>query len=186
MTLELPDDGRPLLLMDVDGVLNAANRSQNAKVYSIFKAGGSEPGKGFLIHFQHALNGWLAELADHFHLVWCTTWDDVANTALAPHLGLPTLPVIPTIEAEQPHHLEAMTHLPRMIHWKTSVVVAYVGKRPYAWIDDDFSPVDQGWAAARTRDIAPTYHLAIRSSAGLQRHHVDKLIAWAISLRGGE
>lgn len=177
----LPNDGRPLLLIDVDGVLNAVNRSQNAKVYNIFKAGGSEPGKGFTIRFRYELGDWLAELAEHYHLVWCTTWDDMANTALGERLGLPALPVIPTAEADLPVYRAAA--LPKMIHWKTPVVVGHVGKRAYAWIDDDFSPVDQDWAFMRTRDIAPTNHLAIRGSAGLQRHHVDKLIAWAVALR---
>src|SRR4051812_11541020 len=92
----LPDDGRPLLLIDVDGVLNAINQSQNAKVYNIFRAGATQSSKGFTIRFQHALNGWLTELAEHYHLVWCTTWDDLANAELAGHLGLSALPVIPT------------------------------------------------------------------------------------------
>ena len=178
--LAIPDDGRPLLLIDVDGVLNAVNRSQNTKVYNIFKAGGTQPGKGFTIRFRHELSDWLAELAEHYHLVWCTTWDDLANTELAGRLGLPSLPVIPCIERD--------TYPPtiHLAHFKQGVVERYVGDRHYAWIDDDFDTQrDLDWGYLRTERGIPTKILPIRGSAGLQRHHVDKLIAWAISLRGG-
>jgi hypothetical protein len=176
----LPDDGRPLLLIDVDGVLNAVNRSQNAKIYNIFRAGGTQTSKGFTIRFRRELADWLAELAEHYHLVWCTTWDDMANTELAEHLGLPELPVIPCAERDI---YPPTIHL---AHFKQGVVERYVDDRPYAWIDDDFTRIDLDWAHLRTeKDGIPTKILPIRGSAGLQRHHVDKLIAWATSLRVG-
>jgi hypothetical protein len=178
----LPDDGRPLLLIDVDGVLNVINRSQSQKTYEIFRAGATEKmSQGFTVRFRRELSGWLAELGEHFHLVWCTTWDHMANTELTQHLGLPHLPVIPTFEAS--NNQGCYPGLPPLIHWKTPAVIQYVGERPFAWIDDDFSPVDQDWARRRTLDIAPTNNFPIRPSQGLQRFQVNRLIAWAASVR---
>jgi hypothetical protein len=177
----LPDDGRPLLLIDVDGVLNAVNRSQNQRLYKIFRAGETSMSRGFTIRFRHELAAWLLELTDHFIPVWCTTWDDMANTELAEHLGLPSLPVIPTSTIDR--SIGDALPAPRP-HWKRPAVIEYVGKRPFAWIDDEFTRSDFDWALLRTeRDRVPTLNLAIRETQGLQRHHVDKLIAWSRSVR---
>lgn len=67
------DGVRPLLLLDVDGVLLPAR-----------------PAPGF--------DRWVGEtlraLAERFELVWATAWEHRANTLLAPRYGLDTLPVI--------------------------------------------------------------------------------------------
>ena len=63
----------PLLLLDVDGVLNPY----------------AAP--------------WLAELAARFRIVWATAWQAEANRLLAPLLALPELPVIRfPVVADQP------------------------------------------------------------------------------------
>jgi hypothetical protein len=88
---------KPLLCLDVDGVLNVINRSQNRKTYDIFRSD-----SGFWIRFRRELPGWLDRLVDHFDLVWCTMWDHNANTELADRLDLPWLPYIDKYVQDMP------------------------------------------------------------------------------------
>lgn len=72
-------------------------------------------------------------------LVWATTWGEQANTDIAPHLGLPRLPVVtwgsdPTSEDEW-----------YGLHWKTRGLAAWAGNRPFAWLDDELTELDREW-----------------------------------------
>jgi hypothetical protein len=82
--------GTPLLLVDVDGVLNpyAAPACPAGYTEHVLFAG-EEPVRVCSAHGQ-----WLPELAGRFDLVWATGWGDNANRLLAPLLGLASLPVI--------------------------------------------------------------------------------------------
>lgn len=70
---DAPADGRPLLLLDVDGVL-----------YPFQAGGASVPAAA-----EH-----LTELRSAFHVVWATLREGSANVTVGPGLGLPRLPVI--------------------------------------------------------------------------------------------
>lgn len=176
----LPTD-RPLLLIDVDGVLNAINKNQNHKRYDIFTA------EGYPIRMGWYLADWMWELTNHFIPVWCTTWDEDANTYFADRLRMPFLPVIPTSEArgrgfsgDKPPLLDPIPY----VHWKMPAIVEYVENRPYAFIDDEITNYDHGWAKERTKSGIPTKMIKTDMRQGMLRHHVDKLIAWSASLKG--
>lgn len=160
---------KPLLLIDVDGVLNAINTNQGSRVYNIFKAG------PFTIRFRHELGDWLKRLSEHFHLIWATMWDAEANTELAPRLGLPHLPYIPCWDA-QDVYVEWNGH---RLHTKVPCIEKLVEDWPFAWIDDTLTRGDLLWAEWRERNLAPTHLLKIDPRMGLLEHHVNKLIGWA-------
>lgn len=170
---ELPDDGRPLLLIDVDGVLNAINGNQGSRTYAIHDV------LGYPIRFRHELADWLSRLTDHFVPVWTTMWDEDANTELAPLLGLPSLPCIP---CHQDRFRVAMWQ-DAPLHCKVPCIVEHVDDRPFAWIDDEIGRHDLLWAARRDDEIAPTMLLKIDPRMGLLEHHVNKLIGWATKIR---
>jgi hypothetical protein len=76
---------RPLLYLDIDGVLNpvcptAAFTAHDILDYTV------------LLCDDHP--AWLRELADMYTLVWATTWEHDANRHIAPLLGLDPLPVV--------------------------------------------------------------------------------------------
>jgi hypothetical protein len=80
----------PLLLLDVDGVLNpfaAPACPPGFSEHDFFP--GEEP-----VRVCPAHGPWLQELATRFRLVWATAWGDDANRLLAPLLQVPELPVI--------------------------------------------------------------------------------------------
>lgn len=152
---------RPLLLLDVDGVLLVV-RSTVIDADADDEAFDQSP----TLHPE--AGPWLRELAGSFDLVWATTWEDLANRTIAPALGLPALPAIA---------FDMARHLPTP---KLPSVIAWVGDRPCAWIDDDLQHDADTWAAGRS---VPTLLVHADMTVGLERRHVDQLLAWAREIR---
>jgi hypothetical protein len=153
----------PLLLLDVDGVLNpfAAPACPPGFVeHTLFPD--EEPVRVCAGH-----GDWLRELASHFTLVWATAWCEEANHRLAPLLGLKPLPVIP------------MPPLPFPLEGKLPTVSQFAGVHPLAWIDDALTPAAHAWAVSRA---VPTLLVDANPAQGLTRLDVDKCLAWAGTL----
>ena len=177
---KLPDDGRPLLGIDVDGVLNAATNHFKPRVYDLHTV---HIGRAsFTVLFNKRLAGWLEKLTDHFIPVWCTMWDDEANLYLSPLLGLPSLPFIPCGHL---HIQDDLTWRGQEVHHKVKCIEPLIGKRAFAWIDDeiDMWPGTRAWADHRADEVAPTRLVRTNEREGLLGHHVSQLIDWAEGIK---
>lgn len=155
--------GLPLLLLDVDGVLNpyaAPGCPPGYTEHDFFP--GEDPVRICTGHGQ-----WLAELATRFQLVWATAWEVHANRLLAPLLQLPDLPVI----RFQPDSFQPFDKLP----W----VIEYAMDRPLAWIDDMLTEEAHDWAARRA---TPTLLIDIDPAEGLTRPVVGQCLRWAATV----
>jgi len=158
--------GKPLLLVDVDGVI------------SLFGFDPLRPPEGRFVlvdgiaHFVSANAGdHLRALSEGFELVWCTGWEEKANEYLPFALGLPgSLP-----------HLVFERHPGRAhAHWKLDAIERYAGPdQPLAWIDDAHDADCEAWAARR---LTPTLLVGTRSAEGITAAHVGELSAWADQL----
>jgi hypothetical protein len=149
---------RPLLLLDVDGVLLVWRGAEWAD--------GHEGDVGF----HSDAPGWLSDLAVVFDFAWATTWEDQANRDIGPALGLARLPFI---EFEMDYRARTP---------KLRSLARWVGERPCAWIDDDLHADADAWAAGRA---APTLLIQVDPAEGMARRHVDELLDWAASLGKG-
>jgi hypothetical protein len=147
---------RPLLLLDVDGVIIPFGAEPPAG-YEHQNVGGYD----LIWSDQH--RDYFEELTPLFDLVWATTWEGQANYLFAPLLGLPELPVI---------HFEHGTGET----WKLPCIQEFVGDRPFAWIDDEIFPDAFAWAESRD---TPALLIATKPSIGLSREHIDALLAFA-------
>jgi hypothetical protein len=154
---------RPLLLIDVDGVI------------SLFGFDPARPPDGKfqivdgIAHFLSAsASRHLLELSQAFEPAWCTGWEEKANEYLPFILGLP--------EAELPCLVFQGRAVFGSAHWKLDAIDEYAGDRPAAWIDDNLDDACRLWAAHRE---APTLLIETRSATGMTSEHVDELLAWA-------
>jgi HAD domain in Swiss Army Knife RNA repair proteins len=161
-----PDSGKPLLLVDVDGVI------------SLFGFDPDALPEGEWLHVDGILHLCSARAAEHlpglgdqFELVWCTGWEEKANDYLPQWLGLPA--DLPFLQFERnPGKARA--------HWKLQAIDDFAGhQRPLAWIDDALDEACREWAAART---GPTLLVQTDPSTGLDEPHAAELRAWAAAL----
>jgi hypothetical protein len=161
---------KPLLLVDVDGVI------------SLFGFDRARPPRGRfqlvdgIAHLISATAGeHLCLLAAEFELAWCTGWEEKANEYLPVALGLP---------GPLPHlTFEGVVPIPDA-HWKLAAVERFAGdERPVAWIDDAHDEQCRAWATARS---APTLLITCDSAVGLTDRHVAELLAFAQRLTVSE
>jgi hypothetical protein len=155
--------GRPLLLVDVDGVI------------SLFGFDPAQPPAGRwhmvdgIAHLLSAAAGeQLRRLSGAFDLVWCTGWEEKANEYLPLALGL----------AGPLPHLSFAGARPQLAgHWKLETIDRYAGPdRPVAWIDDAHDHRCRRWARRRP---GQTLLISTDPAVGLTDKQVSRLLKWA-------
>lgn len=157
----------PLILVDVDGVLNPArSQAPGYRGHWVFPQGIAHR---LLLNPSHGRI--LLELAEAAgaELVWATYWRNRANTWVAPRVGLPSLRFVPI-----PPRWKSLTRSP-LGEWKARHVAAWVGRTPFVWLEDD--PNVAGRLAALP---GVGRHLVVRvdREVGLTDHHVERARAW--------
>lgn len=154
---------RPLLLLDIDGVISLFGFPPDDRPDGTFH---SVEGIPHLISADAGAE--VNRLRGAFELVWCSGWEEKANDHLPAALGLPgRLP-----------HLSFDRAVGRAnTHWKLGAIDAYAGPdRPLAWVDDALDDRCEAWAAARP---GPTLLVRTDPAVGLRAAHSARLLAWA-------
>lgn len=182
--------GQPLLMIDVDGVLNPFPLDRHSSL----------PGLGFELHhltpqdydvsnplhgnantYQVYLNPehgrMLLELAEKtgIELAWGTTWEHEANRLIAPLLGLPELAQVARFPRPgfrwtgQTWKLEGM---------RTFAAQPEMADRPVIWLDDDLHDDAIDWARERTAGGAPTAIVQVNGGSGFRQRHVEWIESW--------
>ena len=167
---------KPILFLDVDGPLNpwqakSHRRPDGYETHRMRPSGWQEP-------WRKPLRVWLNPqhgpqlLALPYTLVWGTTWGEEANEWIAPHIGLPTLPVVdwPELHAKRGDGT----------YFKTWDLVAYAAGRPFAWVDDEIRQADRDYVDRCHDGPALLHHVSPR--LGLLPADFETLAAWAASL----
>ena len=152
---------RPLLLLDVDGVLNpyatqvppAYFRSYTLLEEQVWLA----PCHGM----------WLQPLCQLFHITWATGWEHDANRLIGPILKLPAFPVIEFARdtAGRFQKFPAIAHS--------------VPDYPLIWIDDELPPEAHVWAAQRRM---PTLLIDVDPACGLTQAIVAECRRFAMDV----
>lgn len=160
----------PLLLLDVDGVLNPyrAKPSKRPAGYTTHRL--TPDGRTYRVWLNPSHGRMLLDFAEKTgaELVWATTWEHAANRLIAPLIGLPTLPVIGWGYTG--------------VHWKFDAVQVYAQGRPLAWLDDDFGYYhrEREWFEERRGDT-PTLLHHVDPAIGLLQGDLDAVGSWLAS-----
>lgn len=169
----MSDKDRPLLLLDVDGVLNPFAASRNWLDDSDYRRSRISTSTGtYPVWLDRSHGRMLRDVAERWNLelVWCTTWEHEANLFIGPKVGLPELPVIEF----------GFT----ATKWKFNAVLKYAAGRPLAWLDDDFgrhADDEQVWFMERRGDL-PTFLRHVDPRRGFNDEHRDAINGWAAGL----
>jgi hypothetical protein len=154
---------RPLLLVDVDGVLSLFGFREPPPSGVLPTAVDGIPH----ILSLHA-GPLLVRLSATFDCTWCTGWEERAEEHLPRLLGLP---------GGWPHVRLGTTAGAGGRHWKLAPIESLAGpERPVAWIDDAFDASCAAWASARP---GPTLLVQTDPATGLREEHVTELESWA-------
>lgn len=163
---------RPLILMDVDGVLNPTRRpGPQWERHQVTNRVGT-----FDLWLNPSQGPTLLEMAKEVggELVWATMWEDDANTHLSPLLGLPELPVIDMTDAW------GFSNVP-MVHSKTPCVAKYLAEqaagRPFVWFDDELSKHDRLWLKDQD-DVGDFRLIQVGWRSGLSVKHILQAKQW--------
>jgi hypothetical protein len=173
---------RPILGVDVDGVLNLLEdrhdpRAVRAELWTT--------PTGWLIPIPVGTGERLARLSDAFEMVWATAWGTNAYPALKDILALERpWPVIDLWSEYVPDVAET---------WKLPAVERWLEEQdasdgwypwpgaPFAWLDDDLEDDAMAWADERAL-WTPTLLIRVDPATGLTDEHVERLVAWAAGL----
>lgn len=157
----------PLVLLDVDGVLNPFQRSPG---YQRYRATPNGITYRLLLNPRHGplLTG-LAETTGA-ELVWASYWTDAANEWIGPRIGLPRLRSIPIPPRDPVYSYGG---------WKARHVAEWIGERPFVWLEDE-PDVTGALAAAR---LGPHLIVPVDPQKGLTDGHVEQARDWLEQLR---
>jgi hypothetical protein len=176
-TAPAPEPGsaavRPLLLVDIDGVISLFGGIEPSSGGPFAGRAGSFHSIDGMPHFlSSTAAAHLLDLQHHFELAWCSGWEEKANEHLPHLLGLP--PALPFLRFERSVGRSNA-------HWKLAAIDEFAGERALAWVDDALNPACHEWAAARS---APTLLVQTEPEHGLTEREAAALAEWASALTG--
>ena len=170
---------RPVLLLDVDGVLNAVAGKPDLGIWPDWEHArvsnriGEWPVLWSPSVIQRLL-GWFEQGLADVH--WLTTWLDDANEELANVLGLPRWPVLGSDFSTDPALSSGGSAFG---WWKADVVDEFLAERPgtpFVWLDDDLRVM--GKLQARLRAENDCLLIAPATTTGLAPSHLDTIEGW--------
>jgi hypothetical protein len=167
----MTENSRPLILIDVDGVLNVITSSKERRrlcYHEGWRQKRIELSAGtFRLFWNPASGPLLSRLAAETgaELAWGTTWEEYANLVVGPLLGLPRLPVA---------SVSAFPH-------KANGIVPFTAGRPFVWFDDepDAAEVTAVLAVSQPHLVVP-----VDERTGLTASHAATAREWLLALAG--
>lgn len=167
---------RPILAVDVDGVLNACSLGDPPGEWQDARVRPDGHGRGFRIRHNPGHGARLLAIAEETgaELIWCTTWEEMANQYIRQLVGLPELPWVPMEPGRAGRKFSEYASVGAT---KAAAMRAYAGGRPFCWLDDEPDAGDE----LRTLAV-PHVVIEVDERTGLQDKHFEAAQAWLAGL----
>lgn len=169
--------GKPLWLLDIDGVINADFNSRgHARIWgneihqtSIFN---------HKIQYAPRLIKFINQISRHTEIMWCTTWGGRAETDFAPGVGLlGGWASIVDVTGEQ--SLELSSFGDKLVAFNALKSGGYLRGRKVVWADDDLnSSLAKSLKSGGDVDLLTVIPYG---SVGLTPAHLDKITTFITS-----
>lgn len=162
---------RPVVFVDIDGVLNPTPRHRAPRSWPDWQRH-RLPGANISVWASTHLVAEITRLPAE--IVWATSWINHPTelTWYEHHLGLyHPLPRV-RLDPQAPHRPGDTG--------KRTGIISYLADeaRPVVWIDDEHGPADRAWARQRNDVGAPTLLLATVPGRGLEPNHLQRIRAF--------
>ena len=186
-------DNKPVLALDIDGVLNPRqppwahavppDSLHDYRLHNVtfpasdrrlpfFRGDGLEAIDDAYVWLSPTHARWIESLhTRHVEVAWCTTWQHFANEVAAPLLGIEPLPLAVEFDVDiERGHYRPTDGVGSAPQWKRDALMSRYRGRPLAWIDDDPLSLDG--------HDAP--HLVIECAAptGLTAEQMQRVNGW--------
>jgi hypothetical protein len=158
---------RPLLMVDIDGVISLFGVSLQRHDDPRLGEGSFHSIEGIPHFLSSTAASHLLGLSALFELVWASGWEERANDHLPHLLGLPA-----GLEFLRFSRSVGRSNA----HWKLDAIEAHAAGRALAWVDDALNEECHAWAAARS---APTLLVQTKPELGLTAQEARLLEEWA-------
>lgn len=179
-------DPRPVLFLDVDGVINAIGPKAHHGDFE--RVGVPHGGRTWPIHYRPTIIDRLNALhrTGVVEIVWLTTWGSGAVTGIAPAVGLDRFDALPA-PADLPEVADGTwSEYPNQRWWKLGLVnrsILASPNRPVIWLDDDLArPIKEH--LRRLHPDLPMRLVTPMQAPGLTDEHLDVIEAFAQAYRG--
>lgn len=174
---------QPLLLLDIDGVLNAFPDRAGFR-YTRHTI------DGYRIHLHNEVREMVSALEEAFEIVWFTLWNHRASPAIGPHVGLADAEHL-TTSWERGWEAAAIAGyddeaISRLMYAKTPLLPQLLDRgRPWVWIDDAHGRVDADYLVAAGLDPRSFRLVGTDPEVGLQWEDVERALEFARSVASG-
>lgn len=161
---------KPALLLDVDGPLNAYTAWNRPSHGRTAHDATTSRGEVFPVLMRASDGPRLLETG--CELIWATTWEDDANKAIGPLIGLPELPVI-NWKDKDPWNTERL-------YWKTKQICEWMNENrpgiPFKWIDDEVTRRDRAYIEENC--VSGSGIILVSPKFGLEDGHFEVIQEW--------
>lgn len=168
----------PLILVDIDGVLNAF-ASRGRREHERTTVAGR-----YRVVLDTRHPGWFDVLADHAELWWATMWQAQAGPVFGVVAGLghdwPYLDFDGAYEPGGSPFIQRTGEGVGGYKWPRILEMGATN-RPLVWIDDDMDDAHLEWAAARDASGVPTLFVRPDPAEGFTFEHFLRVLAFSRS-----
>lgn len=167
--------GRPTLLLDVDGVINAMPARRKPRGYSRYMI------DAYQIHIHDDIPDMVDRLREHFDIAWFTMWNDLAAPLIGPHVGLEDAPFVETSWERGWDTMNALGYSRRQInkvfYAKTPLLPDSLAREQrWVWVDDAHGRWDREYLERQGFDPQNFRLVGTDSAAGLTWPDVQRAI----------